>query len=737
MDSDIAKKQATLINNLEGMGDILEYQARRKRNKPVLQGLKRIKDIHNLLFDIKNKDPKRFEKLLLSQKYFDMYEKNKDAAQFEVAFRPKEHLVAFYATINQFIRIYEAAISVGNEEVSAQAIYYLIGILKDLSSKPDNGQFIQQILDQLYSLYDGGKAKRKTYTDNALAYEWYTFTVGGLKDDFRPEYLSAFNQAFLFSIMRIVQDNDSKMYERMLGSLVNSSFNYYNVSVWSLDDVLMENDFQTYRRLTDEQNVRDITNALENQIVRIRTYDQLVQWDKDLDNLINIFKPHITRAIDKKKFNKSVQEVKKRAIAFYKQNALTDLFFDIASRCLYYKGYKFIYDLWEYNQPSDATATWGNQNLYLAQPDQLVNYYFRNLDTREFTVSWPGHHGNEHYYKRYFLLLFARVLTRNPAVQINLSIDDVSTLQSITFAVPELIGIALTLSNDEHILSELQLSQSIFEQQVQPKLKSILDNANSKLDQIELTKELTDKKVEKFKEDTNKGYEGAEVFAAIFKDFGLYDENQNESAQSSIRRLNGLPRSAFIAGWNVYYGNVATDFGQQTAIEKNEAIFSEMVAKSTVGTMANIEPDSLNELEKPIILIYGVPALMYFRQNTEPLTREELDEHPDDVRYIGWYHYDDKKIPVMQLPRNDRSQSACILIDMGSESTIGKYTQNMDFTLTFHDLSKEPDMLESSFQPNSSDDEREKLKREVLIEATEAFSLHLSDTPTIIKIDMV
>jgi hypothetical protein len=116
-----ALKQVKFIETLEGIGDILVFETKFRKNKDVTEGLSRVADIIKKFLSIQKDDPEKFERLLLSQEFFELYEKNKKEAELRLAFYPEKHLISFSTAVNQILRIHEAAIEVKNNEISIHA----------------------------------------------------------------------------------------------------------------------------------------------------------------------------------------------------------------------------------------------------------------------------------------------------------------------------------------------------------------------------------------------------------------------------------------------------------------------------------------------------------------------------------------------------------------------------------------------------------------------------------------
>jgi len=134
----ISAKQDKLTQSLEGIGDILVFEAKRQKNKIVLEGLQKISDSVKQIFEIQQSNPDRFEQLVVSQDFFELYKKDEKEAKFRFAFDPEKYLISFSTAVNQIVRIYEAAMDSQNEEISRFAIYHINRILATLSSQQNN-----------------------------------------------------------------------------------------------------------------------------------------------------------------------------------------------------------------------------------------------------------------------------------------------------------------------------------------------------------------------------------------------------------------------------------------------------------------------------------------------------------------------------------------------------------------------------------------------------------------------
>jgi len=86
----LARNQERFIKSIEGIGDILAfYTKRRNKIKSVIDGLNRLEKIIEDLFNIQRNEPEKFEKLLLTQEFFDLHKKDKREAQLRLSLSPE------------------------------------------------------------------------------------------------------------------------------------------------------------------------------------------------------------------------------------------------------------------------------------------------------------------------------------------------------------------------------------------------------------------------------------------------------------------------------------------------------------------------------------------------------------------------------------------------------------------------------------------------------------------------
>ena len=114
----------------------------------------------------------------------------------------------------------------------------------------------------------------------------------------------------------------------------------------------------------------------------------------------------------KEEAEKIENEVISNATTRFKYNNLLEIIFAVGAYCLFENRPELITYLWEYKQPPDSDSVYIGHDIVPTNINQLIGLYFRKeLFARRFDF-WVGHHGNELYLKKYFILLLLRLLER-------------------------------------------------------------------------------------------------------------------------------------------------------------------------------------------------------------------------------------------------------------------------------------------------------------------------------------
>lgn len=496
--NDIYAKQSRLIQALEGIGDILIFETKRQKNKLVLDGLQKISDLVKKIFEIQQSDPDKFEQLVVSQDFFELYKKNEKEAKFRLAFFPEKYLISFSTAINQITRVYESAINSQNEEISRFAVSHINWILARLTKKPNNALFVEQILRKLSEI-SRTAIERNDKSMYAATIHWYTDIVfnrlGRKEEKFDLAYLDLFDKYFFSTVKYIVSGDQRSLFHTLVSSLIDRIHipTYNKGKVWNYGHIILRSDVEKYNQLDKKYNIEKKIKDLANSEADLDTKDKLDTWLKKFNELKAVIEPNLTPT-QRKEAEKLEQEIKGFVLSQFKYNNLLEVVFAIGAYCLFKQRPSYIKYLWEYKQPPDSDASWIGHDITPRTINEVIRFYFRKgLFERKFDF-WEGHHGSERYYKQYFLLLLARVLQnvradsegKFPQIE-NYKLPDlhIYRLSDLEHSIDGFIQLVADLKTEKNLIAELGFDvkriDELFDDKLILFLKKLKEEANKQI----------------------------------------------------------------------------------------------------------------------------------------------------------------------------------------------------------------------------------------------------------------
>ena len=691
-----ALKQEKFIRIIEGIGDILVFETkRRKRNKDVEEGLNRIRNIIKQFLSIQKDDPDKFERLLLSQEFFELYKKNKKEAELRLAFYPEKHLISFLTAVNQILRIHEAAIEVKNNEISIHAAYNLHWLLDDFSRAPNNSLFVNQILEKLFDIT---KIAIK-YQDNSMyasSINWYiriVFHANIQKEDsFNLSYLKLFDKYFFSSVQYMISENQISLFKGLVFSLVDGIhvpscsegriWDYFNILI-SIAGVEKSNE------LNKKYRIEKIVAELENSLCNLDTKEKFENWLKKFNKLEEIFDPYFNQD-QRKQYRKKEAEIVDSAATQFKYNNLLEIVFAIGAYCLFKQKYEFIKILWEYKQPIDADASWIGNDIIPNDIDQAINLYFgKYLLERKFNF-WEDHHGSEIYYKEYFLLLLAHVLQNvklnsegkyEQLEKCNLNKLNIRRISDLEHSIDDLVETANKIREKKNVLSVLGFDigniKELFDDKLIPFLKIFKEKAQKKIKEIHREQNISLEKVNKFRKGVLKGFNESIILRDIFQHYKLYKNKIKEKCERKLERI-GInivsDKAPFFDEWYVHYHDWGTNYGRDLASGENSYILEKI--------SNNCEETNERELDKILnkfkdasnIIIFAINLDLYehFEDLNSFIFKGYKNSPQFNVRgFEGWYIFKEKYIPVFGMYQEKINKQILVL----NKTKLGKLIQ--------------------------------------------------------------
>jgi hypothetical protein len=693
---DLILKQERFIQSLEGIGDILVFETkRRNRNKIVIQRLKRIENIIKDFFTIQKDDPDKFERLLLAQEFFELYKKDEKEAKFRLAFDPDKYLISFSTAINQILRIHEAAIETKNDEISRFAIYNLNWVLAEVAQTPKNDLFVEQLLKYL-----AGATRLAIENQDRSMYaasiHWYidiVFNKLGQKDGgFDLSYLELFDNYFFSSVKYIVSENQISLFNALVSSLVDGVHipNYYSGEVWNYGHLILHKDLQKYNQLDTKYGIEKRIKELADLENDLYTKEKLESWLKKFDELKVIIEPKLDG--EQRKEAKEIEEkIRNFAISQFKYQNLLEIIFAIGAYCLFKQRYVYIKYLWEYKQPPDSDASWIGHNITPRTLDEVIQFYFRKgLFERRFDF-WEEHHGSEKYYKQYFLLLLARILqgistdTEGRYSQIeNFKLPDlhIYRLSDLEHSIDDFVKLAVDLKQNAAMLAEIGFDTTkldeIFDAKLVPFLKKIKDEAIKQISAKHKFGNISQKRVEEFKKELLKSfYDGANLRDIFVKYFKAYEDKTKEKILGKKERF-GInivdDKAIFFDEWHVYYVGWGENYGRDLASDENSRLLDEIAIDCQEISREDFEA-TLSNFKNPkdiVILATNMTLWKFFENSKNFKPKWYRDVKQLEIKgFCGWYDFSGQLIPVFETYHHKIEKQVLIL----NKNKIGKLIQ--------------------------------------------------------------
>ena len=663
-------------------------QCRKKRNIAVIQGLERIRGLAERLFDIKEKDPERFERLLLSQEYFRIYEEKPEEAKFRLALNPEEYLVSFSAAINQFLRIHKAALSAENDEISRFATYHLIFLLAHIIRDPNNQFFAEQILKSLGDVTKEA-IKKQDVSMYVASVHWYVDLVfnklGAHKGRFNLTYLALFDNYFISTAKYVIREGHSNIFKSLISSLVDGLhiLPYESSSIWKYQELLLSSHSSLYRKLDEQQGLSDRFQNLAESAKTVGDIRELEEWKSKFEETRSI----ISSNVDEETRTK-LNELEKQALDYVetklKYNNLISLVFTLGAYCLFKERYDLLKYAWEYKQPSDSDATWMGADIFPNNLGTAIQEFYREDIFERRHEFWEEHHGSEVYYTEYFLLLLAHILrpmqpSSPGAEQFELPRLDIHKLNRIRHSGDDLAKEAEKLKKETDKIALLGFEPTTFNDLVDKKLVPLLSrlriSAEKQISRTKREKKISAKKVEEYSSELVTSFNENADFRNILKHYGLYDEQTSGHSESAtffaLRQVDD--KAVFFDDWIDHYPNWGISYGN--SIARDESLF---LGNTITSFCENIDEGAIDELVGRL----GTEALILSSSSVYQGRLSKMDNfrphwHPQcgkhEMRsFGGCYLKDDRQVPIFRVLSARADEDIVVILN---RSKLGRLIQ--------------------------------------------------------------
>jgi len=676
----IFDKQNLFNRSLEGMGDVLVFETKRQKNKLVLDGLQKIRNLIKKLFEMQMHDPDRFEQLIFSQDFLELYRKNEDEAKVHLFFDTEKCLVSFSTAINQIIRVYQTAVDSQNEEVGRFAVQHIIWILSELSKTPNNGLFVESILRKLAEI-----TKIAIEHNDESMYiagtRWYTSIIfDSLRDnqsEFDLTYLELFDKYFFSTIQYIVSNDHFSTYKEIITNLIDNLYicpAHAPGEIWTYGHLILQENFDKYRQLNEQHNVEKNLGELDSLIGEIDTIIKLHAWiDK-----FNAFKETIKNSFTKeqeKKADKLEKQIKNFVVSKFKYNNLLKIVFIIGVYCLFKQKPSYIKYLWEYKQPPDSDAIWVGHEIIPQNLDEVVKLYFKIKNSQESYSFREGHHGGKKYHKEYFLLLLAHVLKNihmgsecefNKIENYRLPELNIYFLNDLNITIDSFIELASELKNKRNLLVELGFNLDQLDEVFEKKLIAFLNKLKEDVSKKILVKHklghISQKKIDDFKQEVLKSfYKSADIRDIFINYLKSYDnqlkgKNECETEHFGIEVI--VDKACFFDEWYINFGDLGESYGRDLALGESSFFLNELVQNCRTITSEEFDDILKNAdiIDESVILAVNAHPILFFKDSANFKSKAQITNYLNIKSFEGFYILHGQSIPVFEVYSADKGR---------------------------------------------------------------------------------
>lgn len=669
----ITNKELKLMNerfnqSLESIGDILVIETKwRNRNENVIRGLTKIKGIIDQFLTL---------------------QKNNSKKKSSLTFNQDKYRMSFSITINQIIRIYEAAIKIKNDEISCFTTDDILKkLLSNFSKTPNNDLFIEQLLKCLMEIEKIAIENDDRFLYNSSIH-WYVDIVFNEKD-FNCSYLELFNLYFITSVKYIISKNHFSLFIGLVSSLIDGFVCIPRVMVCNYVQPLFKN-LHKYNQLNTTYNIKKRVKELSDSENDLNTQKKLNAWLKKFDELKKIIEQNIDK--EQEKNAKYVEEnIKDFVICQFKYQNLLEIVFIIGAYCLFKQRYGYIKYLWEYKQPPDSDVIWIGHDIIPQKLDDIINLYLFNRFFDKKIDFWKNHHISEKYYKQYFLLLLANILQNVPAdAEGNYSLIsnyklpnlDIYKLDDLKHSIDEYIKLVKDLKENRSMLVEIGFDTTklddIFDAKLVFFLKKMKKEISFQISNKHKKGKISETKVVDFKKKVLKSFYDTAILRDIFiKYFKTYENKTIEKIPNKKERLEIYcieDKASFFDEWYIHYNSWGDNCGREIAYKEDIYLFDELVKACKEIFDKDLEI-SLSKFEnsKDIVIFTINNSFNSFLGKFKKFKIASLDDIKQvGVKgFFGWYNFNGQEIPIFNIVHPKIDKQILIL----NKSKIGQLIQ--------------------------------------------------------------
>ena len=623
----------------EGIGDILVYQVGRQNNSLILQGLEHLNQSIRFIYEMRSNNSESFDKLVYSEELMIVAEENKNDRQAVSEFcfsDPHKNLAGIASPLNQYKRIYNAALERQNNEVARASLKQMSALSLYFGTQENNFLIVELALRNLiecsqFAINLGDESAE-------LGMHWYVDTLHHEphqgKGAFQLDYLDIYNKYFMTFVGYIIAESHSNAFRSLVRHLIRiyAIPNYQRGKVWGYHYLLRASDLTKYRSLNEEMGIQRQVRSLAMIETHIETIEQLREWLSLFEKLRRIIQPHLI-ATQKSEARRLDEIIQSSAVRNFKQRRLLRAAYALGAQCLSRDKYAYIRFLWEQASAHEENML-ADRYIVPQTAQQVIDDYLRRSHVLSALGSSDLHPSMDNYFKRYYVLLLAR----NIKEQDNYTFLITRQIQQTERSIVELIK-TLEEMQDSNVFNILDKDKktvdSIINKGLLQFLQTIKQDALKQLHYNHQKTKISQRKINTYKKQLLKSWGQHNSLRNIFTYY--LDSFQNRTAKKLKEGLRGwgidelVNKSAFLENWDAEKG-IGFRHGRTIANNENSFLF-DAVAEHCIGQSQKSFEKVLNKMPTPedIFIIAPQWVLINFLAAQEKFTLG----HPYSSEYLS------------------------------------------------------------------------------------------------------
>lgn len=436
----------------------------------------------------------------------------------------------------------------------------------------------------------------KNDTDSPLTlpltvYNNMLFLPGDVPFDLR--LLPAFNDFLRKVAEQVAKSESCNLMESFVGYLYDGPKFSANIAKRPLDILSLLNNC-------------DCADRLRKLDYEFQLISDVLQLKNFTDNFYSFMDEVVSKKNSSAQISSACAEVIIAAEGWLKLNLLREVLLDLCGWCLMENRIGFIVALWDYHQPPDATATFGENPLLPGDAlKSLRNYLLvRRPHDRDWGFGWRGHRGKGAYINQYIIWHLLAAITER-LEQCSWAMDRTNTdivnslleclkddndhydtegVYSLQSDCELLLSVAHTIVKNNDIDRLTRLGFKLLddthpvEKYVKPLLVCLAERTKTILQVIPTVAPLSPGKMDEFAGRISRGFEENFSLARICMRYAqqVEDEARLSDLSQTLTYKQWLPRESLIEGWYVDYSSIGSSYGSEVARQADVWILRQM-----------------------------------------------------------------------------------------------------------------------------------------------------------------